>query len=112
MPAPERPTPAPERPRLPVGLRIYLACVFGTIAHVAYGVLCKTMKPSPTGCASTFAPFQSWGSTGVLVVFLLIFNLAAFTMVNTYVKAAPTAQMLIALGAGWSLWGLVSPFLA
>lgn len=94
-----------------IAFLIYLSCVVGGIAHVAYGALCAALK-GPGACAVVFAPFESWQSTGLLVCFLLIFSLATFSMVNQYVTAAPKAQALVAFGAGWALWGLISPFLA
>ncbi|MBX9427528.1 hypothetical protein [Streptomyces lateritius] len=89
---------------------VYLTCVGGGIAHVAYGSLTAALKGVPQALA--FAPFSSWQDAGVLVLFLLVFTLVTFHWVKAYVSTATKGQMLIAFGAGWGSWGLVSPFLS
>ncbi|WP_327700486.1 hypothetical protein OG530_40900 [Streptomyces decoyicus] len=109
--APIIPNSSGKSPKPPMALFIYLSAVAGSIAHSLYPVLCAALRSSPDTACPGFQPFHSWQSVGALVGFALVFNLGTLLLVHSSVNAAPRAQLLISFGAGWSLFGLVAPFL-
>ncbi|MFC9227386.1 hypothetical protein ACFTZI_00050 [Streptomyces decoyicus] len=101
----------PVKSPIPMGLRIYLCAVAGSIAQCVYPVLCAALRSTSAAACPGFQPFESWQSVGALVGFALVFNLGSLALIQSSVTAAPKAQCLLGFGAGWGLMGLIAPFL-